>query len=127
MISLTESPAWQALARHRKTFPARWAGAGAPPRLAGVAGLTIDYSRQPVSDETLRLLFAPPTQKTAGAARDRLFESQVVNASENLPAEHWALRAWPLRPDLAETESRLATCAHTIRHHAWHDAPIRTI
>jgi glucose-6-phosphate isomerase len=57
------------------------------------AGLTIDLSKQPWSKDDLAL--ALDLARTCGleAARARLFAGEAVNASENRPALHMALRA----------------------------------
>ncbi len=68
----------------------------------GAAGLFLDYSRQKVSAETLRLLLALAEERGAEAARAALFAGDVVNPSENRPALH---------PDARSAEPGNATLA----------------
>ena len=57
------------------------------------AGLEIDLSKQPWSREDLGLLSDLARVSGVEAARGRLFAGDIVNASEDRPALHMALRA----------------------------------
>ncbi|MDZ7791957.1 MAG: glucose-6-phosphate isomerase [Xanthomonadales bacterium] len=56
-------------------------------------GWTLDFSRIPLSREALSDLQRLPQERALDAAVARLFAGEIVNASENQPALHMALRA----------------------------------
>ena len=98
--SLTSLPQWQALRTHAGKDGARHlrdifaADAARGERLvAEGAGLYLDYSKQRVTDETLRLLFDLAEARGLRERRDAMFRGERVNTSENRPALHVALRA----------------------------------
>ncbi|MGC9199777.1 MAG: glucose-6-phosphate isomerase [Acidobacteriaceae bacterium] len=57
------------------------------------AGLVLDYSRNLVTDHTLRLLFELAQERFFPLRREGLFSGAQVNVSEQRPALHTALRA----------------------------------
>jgi glucose-6-phosphate isomerase len=57
------------------------------------AGITLDFSRQPCTDQTLALLAEWAIQKGLVTEIDRLFSGAKVNGSEGRAALHTALRA----------------------------------
>ncbi len=119
MNALNQTPAWHALAEHQKDFPVAWAAPTAPVRQTQLGDYTFDYSRHPITDETLKLLFALARQEDFAGWRAKLFSGGVVNTAENRTAEHWALRCDPLRSDFAEMEERLWQCANAVRDGTW--------
>ena len=119
MNSITQTPAWRALHEHQNTFPAAWAKPDAPVRQTQLGDYTFDYSRHPITDETLKLLFALARQEDFAGWRAKLFSGGVVNTAENRTAEHWALRCEPLRDDFAAAEDRLWQCADAVRDGRW--------
>lgn len=105
MSVLTQSPAWQALARHHeqvKDVHMRALFAEDPgrfERLSLQAGeLFIDYSKHRVNDETLRLLVALADQAGVPAWRDRMFSGDKINLTEGRAVLHVALRNRSGRP-----------------------------
>ncbi len=98
--SLTARPQWQALLQHAQQAQGRhlreWF-ADDPQRgerlAAESAGLYLDYSRQRVDDETLRLLFALARACGVPARIEAMFRGEHVNFTEDRPALHVALRA----------------------------------
>lgn len=111
------SPTWQALAVQ----------AGLPrgpsvPLTLTAGDITADLSRQPLDEKTWQLLLALATQESVTDWRDKLFSSAIVNSTENRAAEHWALRASPLRPDLAAVDTRLAALVDDVRNSNWRGA-----
>src|SRR5690606_25219721 len=97
---LASRPEWQALATHargqaqvtlRQRFEAdpergeRFAAEG--------AGWYLDYAKQRVDAETLRLLLALAEACGLRDRRDAMFAGARVNATEDRPALHVALRA----------------------------------
>jgi glucose-6-phosphate isomerase len=97
---LTMLPAWQALVRHAATVRAAHLRAlfAADPRrgerlTAEAAGLFLDYSKQRVTDETLRLLVALAEESGLRARIDAMFGGAKINVSEGRAVLHVALRA----------------------------------
>jgi len=97
---LGQRPQWQALQQHaqlkgpqhlRELFAA---DPSRGERLVGeAAGLYLDYSKQRVTDETLALLFALADACGLQAHIAAMFRGERVNATEQRPALHIALRA----------------------------------
>lgn len=97
--TLTRSAAWQALAQHRKhtTFDLRALFAENPERFSSYslaqAGILLDYSKQLVDAETIRLLLELARARDLAGAVQRLMSGEHVNATEKRPALHTALRS----------------------------------
>ena len=99
MPHFTDSPAWQALCAHRETLSGRriselWEeDPGRGPALTFTcAGIAVDFSKQRITPETVALLVALARDRGLPAAIERLFGGERVNATENRPALHTALR-----------------------------------
>jgi glucose-6-phosphate isomerase len=97
---LTRRPAWQALQTHyqqMKEVHLRTLFAQDPRRgerlTAEGAGLFLDYSKNRVTDETLRLLQALAADAGVGARRDAMFRGDKINVTEKRAVLHVALRA----------------------------------
>src|SRR6185369_2886148 len=96
---LTRRPAWQALEAHYqqmkdvhlRTLFAQDAARGER-LVAEGAGLTLDYSKNRVTDETLRLLLALAESAGVAARRDAMFRGDKINATEKRAVLHVALR-----------------------------------
>src|SRR5512139_3778610 len=93
-------PAWQALAAHRATLSGvhlRELFAADPARgerlVLDAAGLYLDYSKNLVTDETLRLLVALAGSAGLRERIDAMFRGERINATENRAVLHVALRA----------------------------------
>jgi glucose-6-phosphate isomerase len=96
---LRERTAWQALDRHHAHIAGRHlrdlfaADPGRGERLtAQAAGLYLDYSKNRVTDETMRLLFDLARESRVPQRRDAMFRGEHVNVSEDRAALHVALR-----------------------------------
>jgi glucose-6-phosphate isomerase len=96
---LRERPAWQALERHRAEIGRRHLRdlfAEDPERgnqmRAEAAGLYLDYSKNRVTAETLRLLVQLASESGLERRRDMMFRGEPINTSERRPALHVALR-----------------------------------
>ncbi|HEY7782995.1 MAG TPA: glucose-6-phosphate isomerase [Ktedonobacterales bacterium] len=98
--ALTRRPAWQALKAHyermrvahlRELF-AQDPGRGERMTADG-AGLYLDYSKQRVTDETLRLLLQLATECGLRERIDAMFSGQTINITERRAVLHVALRA----------------------------------
>ena len=89
------------------------------------AGLEIDLSKQTWSRGDLQVLLELARASGVEAARDRLFDGQLVNASEGRPALHMALRApdgadWraagePVSRQVEATRNAMAAFAQAVR------------
>lgn len=81
-------------------------------------GLLADFSKNGVSDETLRLLCALADARGLDEKREALFSGGIVNTTENRAALHTALRAPKdgVRPEVHDTLSRMADFAEGIRN-----------
>lgn len=99
-LKLTTSPAWQALSAHyenikslhlREMF-AKDKGRGER-FVAEGAGLYLDYSKNRITEETLRLLLRLAEERGVAARRDAMFRGEKINITEGRAAFHVALRA----------------------------------
>jgi glucose-6-phosphate isomerase len=97
---LTETPAWTALQAHyekiknihlRQLF-AEDANRGARLNAEG-AGLYLDFSKNRITDETVRLLVQLATERGVAERRDAMFRGEKINATEKRAVLHVALRA----------------------------------
>ena len=100
MSALTGSPAWQALTAHHaeiKDVHLRTLFAEDPGRAerfsAEAADLFLDYSKNRITDETLRLLQALADKRGVAKRRDAMFAGDKINATKRLAVLHVALRA----------------------------------
>ncbi len=97
---LTRRPAWKALAVHQKKIKGRHLRelfAADPKRgerlTAEAAGLFLDYSKNRVSAETLKLLQRLATESGLRQRIDAMFAGDKINITENRAVLHVALRA----------------------------------
>src|SRR5580658_9508493 len=97
---LTGSSAWQALRQHfasAKTLHLRDLFAQDPKRgerlTAEAAGLFLDYSKNRVTDETLKLLLQLAAESGLRERIDAMFSGEKINVSEGRAVLHVALRA----------------------------------
>jgi glucose-6-phosphate isomerase len=98
-VPLPDRKAWQALARHhdeiagahlRELFAA---DAGRGERLTTeAAGLYLDYSKNRVTDDTMRLLLELAGECGVEERRDAMFRGEHINVSEDRAVLHVALR-----------------------------------
>src|SRR6266481_7474920 len=96
---LRERKAWQALERHHAEIAQRHlrdlfaADPGRGERLvAEAAGLYLDYSKNRVTDETMRLLVELAAESGVAQRREAMFRGEHINVSEDRPVLHVALR-----------------------------------
>jgi glucose-6-phosphate isomerase len=97
---LTDTPAWQALAAHHakiKDAHLRQLFADDPGRAARFsaegAGLFLDYSKNRITEETVKLLVDLAKARGVAERRDAMFCGEKINVSENRAVLHVALRA----------------------------------
>jgi len=135
-IPLRERPSWKALEQHyaevggqhlRDLFAA---DPGRGERLtAEAAGLYLDYSKNRITDETLRLLFSLARESGLEARRDAMLRGEKINTSEHRSVLHTALRLPPgsslvvdgtdVAAQVHEVLGRMAEFAGRIRSGEW--------
>ncbi|NTU76583.1 MAG: glucose-6-phosphate isomerase [Alphaproteobacteria bacterium] len=144
---MTQTPAWKALrAQQEKTLlvtlralfaadenrATRWT--------FSLGGLTADFSRNPVTDETLALLVKLAEAQGLEEWRARLFAGDKINNTEDRAVLHTALRqqnAAPVSvegrdvgPDIRALHEKMASFANAVRRGQWRGTtgqPIRQI
>ena len=98
-MPLRERKAWQALQRHHDEIAGRHLRdlfAGDPGRgerlTAEAAGIFLDYSKNRITDETMRLLVELAEESGVPERRDAMFRGEHINVSEDRAVLHVALR-----------------------------------
>ena len=136
MTSLTKSAEWRALARHWRSLRGTTlkqlfdADANRGTRLvAEGAGLYLDYSKNLVTGETLRLLQQLARARGVFARRDAMFRGDKINETENRAVLHVALRAprnerilvdgTNVAPEVHEVLDRMAAFSDRVRAGEW--------
>jgi len=136
LTQLTKSPAWQALAAHYakiKDAHLRQLFAEDPRRSQRFsierAGLFVDYSKNLITEETVRLLVNLAKECGVAQRRDAMFRGEKINVSENRAVLHVALRAprgavievdgHNVVPDVHGVLDRMAVFANKIRDGSW--------
>jgi glucose-6-phosphate isomerase len=128
--------AWQALKRHHAEIAGQHlrelfaADPGRGERLtAEAAGLYLDYSKNRVTDETMRLLHELAVESRVAEHRDAMFRGEHINVSEDRAVLHVALRM-PRSASLVvdgvdvvrqvhEVLDRMAAFANQVRSGEW--------
>jgi len=144
---LRERKAWQALEHHHAEIGNRQlrelfdADPGRGERLTAEAeGIYLDYSKNRVTDETMRLLVELAEESAVPQRRDAMFAGQHINVSEDRAVLHLALRM-PVGKKLIvdgedvvaqvqEVLGRMRTFADKIRSGEWKGytgKPIRNV
>jgi glucose-6-phosphate isomerase len=133
---LIKSPAWQALAAHYakiKNAHLRQLFSEDPRRSQRFsierAGLFLDYSKNRITEETIRLLVNLAKECGVAERRDAMFRGEKINVSENRAVLHVALRAprgavievdgHNVVPDVHGVLDRMAVFANKIRDGSW--------
>jgi glucose-6-phosphate isomerase len=100
MTPLTKRPAWKALAVHYKKIQPqhlRKLFAADPKRgqrlTIDAVGLFLDYSKNRVTDQTMKLLLQLAKESGLGERMDAMFAGEKINITENRAVLHVALRA----------------------------------
>ncbi|MFA5041043.1 MAG: glucose-6-phosphate isomerase [Bdellovibrionales bacterium] len=145
-MSITSTPAWKALVRHRDALRSQSMGAilRDPERLGKydikLDGIRLNYSFQNVTDETQSLLLALASQQKVEDWRKRMFDGDKINGTENRAVLHTALRHMDdtpvlvdkldVMPEIRATQNRIAAFVDDVRSGKWAGAtgkPFRTI
>ncbi|MGA8940087.1 MAG: glucose-6-phosphate isomerase [Acidobacteriaceae bacterium] len=144
---LASRPAWKALQKHAetlrpqqlrdlfKTDPARGTRFNAE-----AVGLFLDYSKNRITDETLKLLIELANQSGLKQHTEAMFTGQKINTTENRAVLHVALRApksesikvdgEDVIPEVHKVLDKMAAFSDKIRSGAWlgyTDKPIKNI
>ena len=134
--ALTDLPEWKALQTHyesvkdlnlRGLFAS---DAGRAERFAvEAAGLFLDYSKNRITDETVRLLVSLARARGVEARRDAMFSGAKINVSERRAVLHVALRAprserivvdgEDVVPEVHAVLDRMAAFSDRLRSGAW--------
>jgi glucose-6-phosphate isomerase len=135
-MPLARRPQWQALLRHARETDRRQLRelfANDPARgerfAVEAAGLYLDYSKQRVGDDTLRLLLDLAGACGLRARIEAMFRGEHVNATEHRAALHVALRApqgerfevdgRDVVPEVHAVLARMAVFAEAVRSDIW--------
>jgi len=133
---LRERPEWRTLEQHRAQLGAQSlralfaADAGRGDRLTlEAAGWYLDYSKQRITDETLRLLLKLAEACGVPARIQAMFRGDKINVTEDRAVLHTALRAPPSRrivadganvvPEVQEVLERMAGFCDRLRSGEW--------
>ncbi|MFM8458823.1 MAG: glucose-6-phosphate isomerase, partial [Chthoniobacterales bacterium] len=135
-LSLTQTPAWKALAAHHREIAGlhlRELFAGDPKRgekfAAEACGLYLDYSKNRVTGQTLELLFGLAEERGLRGRIDAMFRGDKINTTENRAVLHTALRAprgqkilvdgEDVVPAVHEVLDKMAVFADRVRSGKW--------
>jgi len=140
-VDITVTSAWAALLAHHQESPVaplRELFAGDPQRASTfamhAADLRVDFSKQRVTTETVRLLLEVAATADVERRREAMFAGERINTTEDRAVLHTALRAprgavvnvfddaghaHNVVPDVHETLDRMAACAARVRSGEW--------
>ncbi|MBS0583074.1 MAG: glucose-6-phosphate isomerase [Proteobacteria bacterium] len=135
MPKLTERPIWRSLAAHWRARDAHLRNLfGTNPQRGEkyaleAAGWYLDYSKQRVDEETLRLLLQLAEDAGVAARRDAMWRGEKINVTEKRAVLHIALRApkdqrievdgEDVVPGVNEVLERMAAFATRVREGEW--------
>lgn len=143
-IDATRLPSWKALAEHRlnmQHFSMREAFQANPSRFedfsASCCGLFLDYSKNLITGETRELLVELAREAGVEQATRAMFQGERINASENRPVLHTALRrpmgdslmvdGRNLMRDVHDSLSRMTDIVGRIHNNLWRGYNDKTI
>jgi len=114
-------PAWKALANHAPTIPPmRELFAKDPNRASTLShrwnDLFIDYSKNRVTPETLKLLRQLLKEAKVEELRDQMFDGDKINLTENRAVLHIALRRPANQPLIVESKDLMPEVETTRQH-----------
>jgi glucose-6-phosphate isomerase len=133
---LTDTPAWRALQTHyekirdihlRRLF-GEDATRGERFAIEGV-GIYLDFSKNRITDETVRLLMQLATERGVAERRDAMFRGEKINVTERRAVLHVALRAPSsasimvdgknVVPEVHDVLDRMASFSQRVRDGSW--------
>jgi glucose-6-phosphate isomerase len=135
-LALTQTAEWRALVDHQVTMASthlRDLFEDDPKRgeryTLRAADLSLDYSKQLIDDETLRLLAALARARGVERLRDAMFAGEKINVTENRAVLHVALRTpasatidvdgQDVVPEVHAVLRRMAVFADRVRDGSW--------
>ena len=133
-MTLKSLPAWSSLQAHyeqiRNAHMRDWfspANDPAPTRAERFAfaggGLAADFSKNRITDETLKLLVQLARETGVEKRRDAMFAGEIVNPTEDRAVLHTALRATdpnaPFHAEVMAERAKMAAFADQVRSGAW--------
>ncbi len=133
---LTQRPAWNELSAHSKEIGKqhlRKLFSADPERgrrmAAEAAGIYLDYSKNRITDQTLKLLLRLAEESDLRQRIDAMFRGEKINTTENRAVLHVALRAprgtsifvdgHDVVPDVHDVLDRMADFCDRVRGGAW--------
>ncbi|HWW97439.1 MAG TPA: glucose-6-phosphate isomerase [Edaphobacter sp.] len=136
LIALTERPAWKALEAHYQQIQGKQLKqlfADDPARgerfTVEAGGVLLDYSKNRITDETLKLLIQLAEESGLRARIDAMFSGEKINITENRAVLHVALRApkgesifvdgEDVVPGVHAVLEKMAAFADRVRSGAW--------
>lgn len=136
MTSLTQTSGWRALAAHQRALAdmhMRDLFAQNPKRFEQfslqVGDLLLDYSKNRINQETLKLVFSLARQANLESLRDRMFSGDRINFTENRAVLHIALRNLSntpiivddkdVMPGVNSVKERLYAFSEALRDGSW--------
>src|SRR5258707_1607990 len=136
LIPLTERPAWKALEAHHQQIQGKHLKqlfADDPARgerfSVETGGIFLDYSKNRITDETLKLLIQLAEESGLRAHIDAMFSGEKINITENRAVLHVALRAPKSEsifvdgenvvPEVHTVLDKMAAFADRVRSGAW--------
>jgi glucose-6-phosphate isomerase len=136
MASITDSPAWKALAAHQKEIqgtPMRELFAADPGRFerfsVSFGDVLLDYSKNRITDRTLGLLLDLAREAKVEQWRERMFSGERINVTEDRAVLHVALRnrsntpilvdGRDVMPDVNEVLGRMRKFVESVRSGQW--------
>jgi glucose-6-phosphate isomerase len=137
MLHFTSTPSWQALLAHRDALAGTRLSAlweqhpdRGPALTFSCAGIAVDFSKQRVTAETIRLLTALARERDLASAVEKLFTGERVNVTEKRPALHMALRGdehvtvdgHDIYPEIQSNRERMRVFAEGVRDGQWRGA-----
>jgi glucose-6-phosphate isomerase len=142
--SLRQRPAWKALEQHYQDIGGRHLRelfAADPDRgerlTAEAAGLYLDYSKNRITDETMRLLVELAQECGVPQRRDMMLRGEPINVSEHRAVLHVALRmprgsslmvaGVDVVAEVHQVLDQMASFAHRVRSGEWKGYTGRTI
>ncbi len=133
---LTERPAWKALGDHFKQVSEMHLGQlfaddaeRGQKMTAEAAGIYLDYSKNRITDQTVRLLLQLAEESGLRERIDAMFRGDKINTTENRAVLHVALRAprgtsivvdgHDVVPDVHEVLDKMAAFSDRVRSGEW--------
>jgi glucose-6-phosphate isomerase len=128
--SLRDTAAWRALEAHAaetRELHLRELFADDPTRgerlTLEAEGIFLDYSKNRITDETVRLLLDLAAERGVAERRDAMFAGEHINVTEDRAVLHVALRAPEgspyARPEVFEVLDRMSAFADRVRSGEW--------